>query len=582
MDLEQLEKLTPTQRQRIKELAETDTIYLAREILGYTKSEILTRDARGRFTASIESGDLYGISYKSPHKAMANLLDNDTLFKHLEAPRGSYKTTIIICWCIRKMLQNPNIRIFYAMATKDEAKKTCGTIRQILESNEILKELWGEFKGDEWKQDGFTIRQRTDSSLRDPTFQIGAVDMERTGVHCDILIGDDLVTQKTTETPNGLERVERYWKALQHFPVGSAIIVELGTRYADGDLHGQFLVPPMNDIYDSLVLGCGMEPFMDESGLVHLRGEPIWPHMTKDYLTMKLLGGNSDLHEFARQYCNLCLAAGIAKFRREQIQCCRWAPWMSQLSGYILTDFATTAKEEACFTVLLVIALDHTRRGYLLDAWIGKQPITRGIDQLVSMYQGWSEKLPIHGITFEDISLSRAVRPVLDERLRAKQLRMNIISIQRGSSDPSKEQRINALASRFQQGRIWFVIDTISRSYEDRGPRMLFDPIGYRESPGAPATPDGELVLQLVRYPSYPFRDIPDAMADIDAMDRDGRFLLAGSGKSRSNSIDSTQPQAGTFYRPALLQGRETLVEAEWHGGDGSGYWSDIARQAGW
>lgn len=575
-----VEKMTPQQRQRVKELAENDTIYMAREILGYTTSEILVRDEKTKkYKASVETGPQYGISYESPHKRMAALLDNDSLFKHLEAPRGSYKTTLLIAWCIRLMCRNPNIRIFYAMATKEEAKKTCDTIRGILETNELLIALWGEFKGDPWKQDGFTIAQRTDKSLRDPTFQIGAVDMERTGVHCDVLIGDDLITAKTTETPNGLEKSERYWKALQHFPVGSAMIVANGTRYADGDLWGKFLVPPLSDIFETVVLGCGMEPYQDESGFVHLKGEPIWPHMTKDYLTMKLMAGDTDIHEFSKQYCNMCLASGIAMFRREQIQCCRWQAWMGQLAGYILTDWAVTEKDEGCFTVILVMALDNTRRAYLLDAWIGKVQVNKGVDQLLSMYAGWQEHIPIHGVTFEETTLNRSVRSCLDDRLRQKQARMPIVPVPRTVSDPSKRARITSLAGRFQQGRIWFVADRINRTYDDRGTRPLFDPIGYRPAPGQPALPDGELILQLVRYPAYPFLDIPDAMADIDAMDRDGRYLLAGAGRSRQATVDSDRPQAGTFYRPAILQGRETLVETERHGG--TGFWSDVVRQAG-
>lgn len=561
-----------------------DTIYLAREVLGFNKSDIRWEDPdTGEEHGETRYGDEYGISRLSPHSRMAALLDRPSLRKHMEAPRGSYKTTLLQCWIIRHMLRDRNVRVFYAMATEPEALKTLEAIKALLQ-NETLVALFGPQLAKGTRGNRIVLTGRTDATrLRDPSFQVGALDLERTGVHCDIMVVDDIVTKKMCRTPQGFKTVEDYWNSLQHFPVGGCIVVENGTRYADHDLHSTFLKPPRSNSYDSVVLGCGYEIVKDEHGLPTLEAIPgkedeQFPFMDKKYLLDKL--HSTDEREFSMQYCNLCLPSGLAYFQREQFLVCQWEEWMSEMPAYMVTDVATSADEEGCFSVVALLALDAIRRSYLLDLWIEKCLSTRAADAALDMLVDWSERIAIQSLLIEDQTLSRMFQSIIEERLRDRQLRLHLEGIKVGTGEPSKKQRIEGLTGRFQQHRFLVVQTFMKRAFDDFGTKELWNPEGFASQEGTPKLPSGELVDQFVRYPSYGWMDIPDAISLIDARDKHGNYICRGSGKKQERRIRDLKGRAGRYFMPGKVNGVETLVEVARtdHAG---GHYGKLARHLG-
>jgi len=571
---------TPEEIQLVRERAMNDTLFLARYIIGNKSSKIEYKDVRGILVAENREGEQYGISKLTPHKKICELLDRPSLRKHIEAPRGAYKSTILAAYCIRRMLKDPNIRIFYAMATKPEAEKKLEAIKKILETNVTIKLLFGvdeNLKGDEWRKGAFTIATRTKVDLSDPTMQIGAVDMERTGVHCDVLIADDIVTADYYRTPNGPIILDKYWKDLQPFADPGATIIEMGTRKADSDLHARFLEEPLASQYDTIVLGCGMDLAKNADGKDALRGDPIFPFQTKEFLRYKLdeLGARS----FSMEYLNNPVPAGLAYFTREQFKVCQWSDDMHEMAGYIVTDVATTSKEDSCFSVLGVVAMDRSRRAYLLDMWIGKDQSNLVSDKLIAMYEDWIPKIHIHKILLEEVALTQVFKAHLDEKARQKQLYLPLEGIRRGSSDPSKDQRIQRLTARFAQGRFLVCQTHMPRTFENNGTEILWDPDGYRGKAGPPL-PSGELINQFIRYPAWQYRDIPDALADIDGQDKDGNWICPGSGIRSDRKQQKLKRQAGRFVRTTEVQGIRTQIEIGTMS-QNTGHWSRLAEQLG-
>ena len=86
--------------------------------------------------------------------------------------------------------------------------------------------------------------------------------------------------------------------------------------------------------------------------------------------------------------------------------------------------------------------------------------------------------------------------------------------------------RIKRSQPRFSRGDIYF-LDTIPRTFVNvHREEVLFNSHGFLDRMSGYYLPDGELVKQYVRWPTYARKDIPDCLADIEATDKEGNPLI--------------------------------------------------------
>ena len=140
----------------------SDTGFCARNLLGWNYDE----DSDHRKT-NVGSG---GIRPDGAHQQIVDLLDNrDVRYKFIQAPRGSYKSTILQAFIIRHILLNPDVRILYASATEALVRDKAMAIRKSLESDEVTR-WFGPQRGEPWEEMRFTVCGRTQQTLQSPTF----------------------------------------------------------------------------------------------------------------------------------------------------------------------------------------------------------------------------------------------------------------------------------------------------------------------------------------------------------------------------------------------------------------------------
>lgn len=530
-------ELTP-ELDAMRRAAERDTIYFARNILDLTTSKIEWEeivDGQKKKFGEKRDGPEYGINDLGPHKQMAELLNSGPGALHLEAPRDSYKSTLCLAWLAQQIVKDPNVRILYLMDTKKEAIKKYTLIRNWLTTKPMIKKLWPWLDIDHGGRVGgmFTVLGRTDSSISDPTCEASGVDSDFTGSHRDIIVMDDPVNFQNIKTKEGIEKVRSVFDAVQHLLDPGSTLVVIGTRYGDSDLYNDILTE-MREEFEVLVLDCGMKLVQDaESKLWTLEGTPSFKHLNESVLLTKLRRTNH--MEFSAQYLNKCLAANLQIFFREQFQPIAWdAPFMSKLRYYLLTDTATTASEDGCFTSLAMVGLDAADNAYLVDLKVGRWPPYQVVSTICDMYEHWAfeKQCKVAKVLFERVSLNAVFMPILESEMLRRQLRMRLEWTERRSADPNKLQRIQASSGRFER-RGFFVANTVERYFHDgTRTRELWNPAGFVGENGV-RLPSGELVDQYIRFPVGKYVDIPDCLGDLDAMNREGRRICAGSG-SRS------------------------------------------------
>ena len=545
---------------RHRENALNSTIYMAREILGNNYSLIEWVDEDNKMHAERREGPEFGISELSPHKEWQDLLDSESLWKHLEAPRSSYKSTFITAWAIKEGLRDRDTRVLYVMDTENQAKKKLAAIREHFESNENILKLFGDLKTRKWGAKSFTIKGRKTVGVADPTFQAAGVETNVVGSHFDIVILDDIVQWSNVKTAEGIQKVRDFFSMIMPILDPGARLIVLGTRYADEDIYGT-IISEWADRFEILIHNCGMELLEDQSGNPSLEGTPRFPFLTQSFLRSRL--ATMGMKDFSSQYENVCLSSAQQLFTRSMFRTALWEPWMSGMACYVLTDTATTDDDMNCASVVAVVGVDHRNVGYLLDLWTGHEKPDGFIDKLVSMYSKWEEKVVISKVLMENIGLNQVFRPGIEAECRKRQIRMNIVPVSRSKGALSKNRRIERLQSRFSSGR--FVVVTsegcVPRYYHDHGVKLLFHPSGWKDEDGV-CYPDGELVRQFIRFPVTANKDIADAIADIDDVDKAGaRTCPVMSTRAKIRSRKKMARRAGTRVKMVNLNGVDIPVD---------------------
>lgn len=550
--------------------------YLARDILGFTKSKIeYTEIVDGAEVVRGETreGDEYGINLLGPHRQIFEVLCSPSFYKHIEGPRDCYKTTCIgIVFIIQRLLRNPDERWAYVMDTVKEAVKKINAIVKIVnKKGSKLEELWPAFKFVR-DEDNWTLANRTDPNIVDPTLEAGGVNADMTGSHRDGILFDDPVNWKNVRSRDQVLKTREMFNAMLYLMDPGTIFIGVGTRYMDGDLWGDIIREmdrSRGGQFEILILDCGMELYQREDKLWDLRGEPIFSHLTKEYLKAKLMGGHRN---FSCQYMNQPLASEMQLFFRDQFRHMKWESWMKNLRAYILTDTATTPREEGCYSVVSVVGLDATNTAYLLSLKVGRWAPRQVVQTICDVWEDWSGRVKIRAVMMEQGPLDNVFTDWLDQEKIERQIRFRIEAVVFGKDEPSKDQRIMALSGRFEQMR-FIVVDTVDKAFNDGHLwRSLFDPEGYTNEEGE-KQPSGELIDQFTRFPAGTFKDIPDALAKLEAKDRNGRRFCTGAG-SREEIREAFYGQGTALPMLGIEESRRGLPAAP-------GKWSMLAQRTG-
>ena len=350
-----------TQDVEFKRRCLTDTGFFARHVMGhdYDVSDEVDPETGGQKIINKGTG---GIRSTGPHAEMVAFIDApDTRPVLMLCPRGSMKSTILQDYVLRCAIRDPTIRVLYGMATYDDVKKKLTGIKQAIEGNERLKELFGDLRGDPWGQYKFSLAGATPGA-QEFTFQGFGPDKPATGGHFEIIILDDIINHENSRTPDAIQKIMRCFRQVSPLLMPGGKLIVVGTRYYPKDLY-EIIITEHAERYRILSLDCGMEPFKDESGTLKLKGKPRFEHLTEKVLMRELAMG---IPHFYSQYCNKVVSDDWQIFQREHFRPLRWDPdVMATFTGYVLTDTAVSQSKGACYSVIAYVLFDEQNNVYL-------------------------------------------------------------------------------------------------------------------------------------------------------------------------------------------------------------------------
>lgn len=511
----------PEQRELFIQQISSDTGAFCRLVLGMDTD----RDQRGNATSGIGEG---GVRAWGPHQEVISFMDDwnpERPFKHLMCPRFAYKSSMVEGLICRAILFYPNICILLMMANKEDAAHRVSVIKDILANNEVIRDLFPdlELRGSKY---AFTSSLRDNLTLQSPTLRAGSPQNVPTGGRYNLIVFDDLADDINTRTEEGLRKGIETAKAAIFLRGTDAIVLNVATPRHDGDVSAWL---NEEEGWDKCThLDVGFDLVQNSSGKLEWVGEnQIWPHLTKKFLNTQIQGLGGDYGMLMAQY-KLRVVAGLhSAFKRTHFQGINWRADMKSMTGYLLTDVATSLSKDSCLNVLMYVGINERNHVVILDLQIGRWEMMNFCDRFMKMRAYWATKVNHHAELMEVTSANQGYNAYLRQMARDQNVRLNIIHIARNSSAKNKDMRILGTQVRFQAKEVFVLNDLAARTtILNDDVKQLWSPDGHQEVGSNARLPDGELVMQFIRHPFHKLKDIPDTFALVDEIDREtGRLV---------------------------------------------------------
>jgi predicted phage terminase large subunit-like protein len=239
-------------------------------------------------------------------------------------------------------------------------------------------------------------------------------------------------------------------------------------------------------------------------------GERIW----KEYFTdeMERQARGSGPYVWATAWQQNPVVAGGGYFRAEWLLPVHKTPRLADMYLYAASDFATSTKTSADFTVHVVCGFDRaTKRLYLLDVWRQKTVTSEWISAMIDLYEKYKgpegSGIFIRKWAIEKGVISNSVGPFMAEQMKMRKAPINIKAF---ASVHDKETRAQSLRGHMSLG--WDPIHEVMAPNTDGG---------LRYPSGALWWPDVQ--NELLSFPLSLHDDLVDALALVGLMiDRDG------------------------------------------------------------
>lgn len=466
--------------QNIALKCKTDLFYLCREILNYQKMEPHTHQELCNYTTSILPNPP-----ELPHDPNFDPTKNLLL---LLMPRGTFKSSVVtIGFSLQMFLNEPNVRILIDSETFSKSKAFLREIMEHLTGNEKYREVFKAIHGMYPFDKKSSAKLWTDSELilpcrtapkKEPSISCAGIDVTKNGMHYDLIICDDLHSEKNVTNKEQIQQVIDHYKlAFSLLDPGRPMIV-IGTRWDYSDLYQHILDFELEDF--NILKKSAYNP----------DGSLFFPEVLNEKELDKIRR-RQGIGIFSKQYLNEPVSDENATFKRDQIIRKPLAEiegrpinWYLSVDPSYFDPRGTSSYGD--FASLVLAGMDFQKDLYVRHIVRKKLTYSELINEIFEIYTNQK---------FSDIKNMKIILEVIGTKslsyeLANEQKRRNTwLPVQEIRSRPqSKEERIRGLAPFYEYGHIFHV----------------------KECPQLE-----ELEYELLHFPSARHDDIIDALATV-------------------------------------------------------------------
>lgn len=399
-------------------------------------------------------------------------------------PRDHQKSALKGYRVAQAITKNPAIKVLYLSSTSNLAVKQLKFIKDILTSD-IYRFYWPEMinpeeaRREKWSETEISVDhpKRKAEYIRDPTIIAAGLTTNVIGLHCDVLVFDDVVVYDNAYTEDGRGKTATQYSLLSSVKSADAEEWVVGTRYHPKDLYGT-MVEMSIDQHDEAGNVVSTEPVYDVfqrqvESLGDGTGEFLWPRQQRS--DGKWFGFNREILarkrvqyldpiQFRAQYYNDPNDPTIAGIDRSDFQyydksyvyTSGGVTYVNgrKLNVFASIDFAYSLSDSADYTSIAVVGVDSNRNYYVLDIDRFKTKlVSEYYEHILNLYHKWqfrtlrAEVNAAQVVIVEDLKRNYIYRDGLS--LTIKEFRPN-------RHEGTKKERIAAIVQpRYANGQVW-------------------------------------------------------------------------------------------------------------------------------
>lgn len=377
-------------------------------------------------------------------------------------PRGSFKSSLAtIGYALWKLLNNPNLKILIYSDTTEKAERFLLSIK-----NHILglegqsgfrylthQQTW-EVNPQEktWNQSAIVISARTQGHFV-PSIDVAGIETSKAGMHYDLIIFDDIVTDRNITTIDQMDKVDNCYRDALSLLMPGGELVMLGTRWHFGELYGRILAKD-----------AAHWQVWQRDAEVSPRGEPF-PYaaigLTQDFLMRQKAAQGTK--KYSCLYRMSPQDDETATFKHEHFRFYQPAHneyfdrWLATLyiTG-VLDAIPPPTSDHGDDAAITVVGTDAAHTMFLLDAVAQRMSPEQQIDWALALHAKWRfRKFGLETNAFQKMLKSTLELKLRELRSKPQYHPFEIVEFN-GVTQGNKERRIEGLQPWHEQGLIRF------------------------------------------------------------------------------------------------------------------------------
>ena len=345
-------------------------------------------------------------------------------------------------------------------ATLVNAKMYVSAIKDQIDNNDVLKLICTDKKGKYilepdknaaggWTEDRILLKHRTKLGMKEPSLFVSAVDNNRTGLHPDVIIMDDLVSEATVTTPEQRNKTKTHYRFSLSLLERNGLQVVIGTRYH------------MDDLYDDLLqntgFNCIVRPAILPNGKCYFPTKypkEVLEELKRDqgadiFNSQYMLDPtNSDDAVFRIGNINYYLDEEMALERdtgayRGEVQ-------FQQV--FVLTDLAITQGKRSDYTVIMILGITWDKKIYVIDYIRDKLTPSDILKSIFEMYDKARKYGYVRGVGVETVAFQKVMMYLIKDEAKRRGISIPLIELK---ANKDKTLRINGLVPLVDSGDIY-------------------------------------------------------------------------------------------------------------------------------
>ena len=365
-------------------------------------------------------------------------------------PRGTFKSSCVtIGFTLQYILNNPNARILIDSETYTKAKIFLAEVKGHLESNEkyraIFKHIHGVYPDDtkkngsvRWKDNEVDLACRT-RPMKEPSITCSGIDRSINGMHFDLIIEDDLHSEKNVTNKEQIQQVIDHRRLAQSLLDPGMPRITIGTRWDYQDAYN-YVLTDQRVSYNILI-----RKAIEDDGTL------LFPErLTEAFLEeQKRDQGN---YIYSCQYFNSPVDNDTAVFKQSYMNNHTDLDLVKDkpMNWFMAVD-PSAGGEYADYAAFVLVGMDFQQELYVKQVYRAKMNYAECINTMFDWYIRYKPRR----IALETLATQTTIQYMLNNEQKRRGIWLPVQEIK--TRKASKEDRIKALAPYYESGRIHHV-----------------------------------------------------------------------------------------------------------------------------